>query len=85
VVALEHFPPGAVAELRRLRGRPDDVGEQNGGENAIRLFVLPAAGLPDVREETLDLCGDATTGDAEGKMPCAGDLGQPAPGIREAT
>src|SRR5919204_3812731 len=46
VMACEQLAPGAVAELSRLRRRADDVGEENGGEHAVRLALLPAAGVP---------------------------------------
>src|SRR5207245_1380695 len=43
VVSLEEVPPGAVAELRRPRGRADDVGEENRGQDApdVDLLVHP--------------------------------------------
>src|SRR5438132_349548 len=41
MVALEQLLPGAVTELARALGRPDDVREQHGGEDAISLRRRP--------------------------------------------
>ena len=42
VMALEQLPPAAVAELRRELRRADDVREQDGRQDAIRLVRLRA-------------------------------------------
>ena len=51
VVALEQLAPGAVAELERLAGRIDDVGEQHCREHAVGLRLLPAPGRPHVGQK----------------------------------
>ena len=58
VVFLEQLAPAAIAEVCRPRRRADDVGEENSCEGAVGLALLPAAGLPDLGDETLDLFSD---------------------------
>src|SRR5262249_23214062 len=53
VVLGEEFGPAGVAELSQPPGRPDDVGEQDGGEDAVGAWPVPLAG-----EERFDLVGD---------------------------
>src|SRR6202035_2358862 len=52
MVGLEQLAPAAVAELARLLGRPDEVGEENRREHALGIGRLALAGqeLPDPRE-----------------------------------
>src|SRR2546425_7154610 len=45
VVALEELAPGAVSQLGRPLARADDVGEEDGREDAVWLSFFPAAGL----------------------------------------
>ena len=54
VMTLQEFAPSAVAEFRSTGGRPNDVGEQDGGEHAVR-FRLPLPTLDDVIEKRLQL------------------------------
>ena len=42
MVLMEQRLPAGVAQLRRQAGRPDDVGEQDGGEDAVGLGRVPA-------------------------------------------
>src|SRR5262249_54117891 len=44
VVLSEQLPPPCIPELGRLGRRPDDVGEQNGREDAVRLTHRLAPG-----------------------------------------
>jgi len=50
VVLLEELAPAAVAELGGAGGRADEVGEEDGGQHAIR-----SRGLPSARDELPDL------------------------------
>ena len=52
MVLLQELAPGAVAELGRLRGRADDVGEEDGREHPLRLGFIPAVRLPDIRRRS---------------------------------
>ncbi len=54
VVLLEEFAPSAVPEFGQLRGGAHDVGEQDGGENAIGLDDVPLAPVRDATQEPLD-------------------------------
>ena len=74
VMALEQLPPGTIAELSRLRRRADDVSEENRGEDAVRLSLLPAASVPQIPQKALDLRGNSGRGLAVRKVACAGDL-----------
>ena len=47
MVALEQVAPGAVAELGRTRRRPYEVREKDGREDAVSLYDVPLAALPD--------------------------------------
>jgi hypothetical protein len=49
----EEIGPAGVAELGQPLGGPDDVGEQDGGKDAVGAWPVPLAG-----EERLDLVGD---------------------------
>ena len=51
VMTFDEIAPAAVAELRGLRRRPDDVGEHHGREHAVEVGLLVA----DLRHEPLDL------------------------------
>jgi hypothetical protein len=53
MVPLEQLAPRPVAELRRLRGRTDDVGEEHRGKQAVALDDVPLAALPDPDQEPL--------------------------------
>jgi hypothetical protein len=53
-MAVEKFPPGAVAELGCAGGRVDDVREKHRGENAVRLRLPFSAGRH-VGEELVEL------------------------------
>ena len=53
VVLIEQLAPAAVAELSGPLGRADDVGEQDGREDAVGLGTGARAG-----EEVLDLVGE---------------------------
>jgi hypothetical protein len=57
VVTLEEFAPGAIAELRSPGGRPDDVGEEDGGKHALR-FRRRQLSLGDVMEKQLQRSED---------------------------
>ena len=52
VVLLDEVAPAPVPELRRLRGRADEIGEEHGGEHAI------AACLPRATRQELPNLGD---------------------------
>src|SRR5438093_11738746 len=52
-MALEQIAPASVTELAGALGRADDVGEEHGGEHALRLGRLTHA-----REELPDLVED---------------------------
>ena len=52
-MAVEELPPPLVPEPGGMAGRVDDVGEQNGGQDALRRACLPGAG-----DELLDLAAD---------------------------
>ena len=72
---LEELPPASVAELRRLRGRADDVREENRGEDAVGLALLPPAGLPHLLHEPADLALDELCcRPAEGEVADSGNL-----------
>ena len=58
VMALEQLPPCTIADLGCLGSRADDVGEENRGQDAILLRLLPTACLPHLSHEALDLSGD---------------------------
>jgi hypothetical protein len=51
VVSLQEIAPGPVAEFRRLLSGTDDVGEQDGPEDAVEDRLLRADG----RNELIDL------------------------------
>src|SRR5215470_3762861 len=53
VMALQELAPGTVAELCCTRGRPDDVGEEHGGEDAVRLD-LPSSTCGHLGEELVE-------------------------------
>src|SRR5262249_9813903 len=53
VVPLEEIPPAAIAQGRGLLGGADDVGEEDRGEDAVRLGAVPHPG-----QELLDLVED---------------------------
>src|SRR5262245_29592862 len=78
MVARQELAPGTVAELRRLRRGANDVGEENGREHALRLGLLPAAGLPDLREKPFELVPDQRSADAEREVSYAGQLHESA-------
>jgi hypothetical protein len=52
VVGVEELPPAAVTELCRLRGRANDVSEENRGEDPVLLLDYP---FLDLLEEAADL------------------------------
>ena len=58
MVPLEQPAPSAVAELGRLGGRTDDVGEEDGREDALGLDALRPRCRADRDEELLDLVRD---------------------------
>ena len=74
VVPLEQLAPAAVAELGRLCGRADDVGEEDGREHAVGLGGIPAAALADSGEEALDLVARAAPDRRERHVPLARQL-----------
>src|SRR5262245_3417414 len=76
VVALQQVAPVPVADLDRLGRRFDDVGKQDGSEHPVGLHVLPAAGLPDVGQESLDVVLHARVG-PQTHVPDAGHLHEP--------
>ena len=85
MMALEQLTPATVAEGGGSFGRADDVGEEQGREHAVRPFLLPAFGIPDVLQEPFDLCADQRGRLAEGEMAGSRDLHDAlALGIREA-
>jgi hypothetical protein len=50
VVALDEGAPAGIAQFGELRGRPDDVGEENRDEDRLRLV-----GGVDRADEALEL------------------------------
>ena len=55
VMFSHEIRPSAVTEAGGARGRPHDVGEQDGRERALVLRLLPLAARPDASEEGIDL------------------------------
>ena len=55
VVPFQQFAPAPISELDRLRGRIDDVSEEDGRKHALGFGLLPPAGLPDLFQEAFDL------------------------------
>ena len=68
MVALEQLSPGAVAERGSSLGRADDVGEEDGREDAFRFRLIPSAALPDPGQEPLDLFDDRLAVSDPGKV-----------------
>jgi hypothetical protein len=71
----EQLAPTTVAERSDALARSDDVGEKYRREGALRLFLVPGAGIPNVSQEALDLSGrpfEVTGGQFE--KACARDL-----------
>ena len=58
VVPLEELAPGPVAERYRLLGRADDVGEKDGGKDAVSFDDVPFVPVPDAAQKPLDLVRD---------------------------
>ena len=60
VVALEQLPPAAVAELGRLLGRADDVGEEDRRQRPFGFAGAAAADeeLLDLVEQRVDVAGE---------------------------
>ena len=54
MVGLEQVRPGLVAQARSALGRSDDVGEKDGRQHPIVLWMAPSAG-----QELLDLLDHA--------------------------
>jgi hypothetical protein len=54
VVAGKQIGPAGVAEFGQLLGRADDVGEQDGGQDAVQAWPVPLAG-----QERLHLLDDS--------------------------
>ena len=71
VMALQQVAPAAIPELRRRRGRPDDVGEEDRRERPFGLAGAPAAG-----EELLHL--------VEQRVPIYDDPGEGAESPKKA-
>ena len=72
---VEQFLPGAIPELRRLRRRADDVGEEEGGEHAIGLHVCL-----NTRQEALDLVEQRFSVTLPGEVVVSGQLDHTRPG-----
>jgi hypothetical protein len=66
VVTLQEVAPGAVADGGRAFGRPDNVRKEHRGERPVGLGFLPAAGIPDLRQEELHFRRDR----GRGPSPC---------------
>ena len=81
VVALEQFPPTAVAQFGCPRRRSDDVGEEDGGENPVGFALLPTAGVPDTREEGVNLIGDLPAAGPRVRWPAPGTATNRADGM----
>src|ERR1700686_11157 len=69
VMLFEEVAPGFIAQRCRPCSRPDDVGEQDGGEDAIGLGSWPNA-----REECLDLVDPLGLVSAPGEVIRSGKL-----------
>ena len=63
MVLGQELTPAAVAQLGQLHRRADDVGEQNGGQHAIGLDLVPLATLPQAAEEALCMAADLLRAD----------------------
>ena len=75
MMALEQLAPATVAERGgSFAVEPTMSVKSNGREHAVRLFLLPAAGIPDVLQEPFDLCADQRGRLAEGEMAGSRDL-----------
>ena len=67
-MALQELTPGTISKLGRPLARADGVGEEDGRKDAVWLSFFPAAGLPDVGQESLDLCIHFDRGLPSGEM-----------------
>jgi hypothetical protein len=79
VVTLEELAPGTVSQLGGVLARSDDVGEEDGREDAVSVGFCPAAGLPDLVQKALDVLIHLDRGLACGEMSRR-DFDEPRPG-----
>jgi hypothetical protein len=80
MVPFEQLAPSPVAELGRSSGRTDDVGEEHCRQHTFGLGFIPAAGLPHVAQERLDLVQRSIQLRRGHRLPPAGDLDEPGAG-----